>query len=400
MVNIRERVEEWSEKIKRIKVKKRDFFIPNTTDVKAIVGPRRAGKTYYLFQLFQEFMRDRDVLYLNLDDIFLLKASVEEWKTFFNSLDKETVLLLDEVQNLPNWGKWIRTLHDEMKFNIYITGSSSKLLLQEISTELRGRYISKLFLPLSFREFLKFKGRGTKEELLREYMQYGGFPEVVLEKEELNKVEKLKSIYLATFYRDFVDRYRIRESVLANFILEELLASTSSLISISRLHKKLLSQGIEVSKRTLWKYYELMKDSLLFFDVSAFVFSMHKRRIMPKKVYAFDLGIVGIIRNLPLGAKLEALVAQELLRKEKELFYLPCGEKEVDFVVKKGRCVDLIEVSVYADEDHRRKLLSSKKCIPPYFEVGNSTLISMDGSNFVSITDFLLQPLGDILGCP
>jgi len=328
MVNIRERVEEWSEKIKRIKVKKRDFFIPNTTDVKAIVGPRRAGKTYYLFQLFQEFMRDRDVLYLNLDDIFLLKASVEEWKTFFNSLDKETVLLLDEVQNLPNWGKWIRTLHDEMKFNIYITGSSSKLLLQEISTELRGRYISKLFLPLSFREFLKFKGRGTKEELLREYMQYGGFPEVVLEKEELNKVEKLKSIYLATFYRDFVDRYRIRESVLANFILEELLASTSSLISISRLHKKLLSQGIEVSKRTLWKYYE------------------------------------------------------------------------VDFVVKKGRCVDLIEVSVYADEDHRRKLLSSKKCIPPYFEVGNSTLISMDGSNFVSITDFLLQPLGDILGCP
>ena len=397
MVNIKERVEEWLDNIKKVKLIKREFKVPTTSDIKAIVGPRRAGKTYYLFQLAKEFSKEKSIAYINFDDIFFSKATVEEWKHFFNGLEKGTVLLLDEVQNWEEWGRWLRTLHDEKKFDIYVTGSSSKLLIKEISTNLRGRYTSKLFLPFSFKEFLKIKKAPASKKILKEYLRYGGFPEVIKE-DIVNKEEKLRSIFATTFYRDFVERYKIREIETAKIVIENILSATASLISISKLHKQLKSLGIKLSKRTLWKYYVQMKDSFLFFDIPPLVFSKYKERLLPKKVYSIDLGISNIFRTVPLGARIETVVAHKLLRERKgSLYYISDDECEIDFGVRSDSSINLLEVAAIVDNAHINKLKKAPKHLPKFLKVKKMSIISLEeefeieGMKVKSLMNWLLD---------
>lgn len=378
MVNIKERVEEWLENIEKTKLIKREFQIPETSDIKAIVGPRRAGKTYYLFQLAKKFFKEKEVVYINFDDIFFSKAKVEEWKLFFKKLEKNTLLLLDEVQNWQEWGKWLRTLHDENKFDIYITGSTSKLLIKEVSTNLRGRYISKLFLPLSFREFLKIKESTAGRRELDEYLKYGGFPEVIKEG-AINKEEKLRSIFTTTFYRDFVERYRTKEIETAKVVIEDIISATASSLSISKLHRKLRNLGIMLSKRTLWKYYNQMKESFLFFDIPSLVFSKYKERVLPRKVYSIDLGISNIFRAIPLGAKIETAVAHELLRKGKgSLYYILSHNYEIDFAIRSNSSVELMEVAAIVDNTHIKKLEDSTKYLPKFLKINRLSIINLE----------------------
>jgi len=293
-------------------------------------------------------------------------------------LEKGTVLLLDEVQNWKEWGKWLRTLHDEKKFDIYVTGSSSKLLIKEISTNLRGRYVSKLFLPFSFKEFLKIKKAPPSKKMLEEYIRYGGFPEVIKEK-VVNKEEKLRAIFATTFYRDFVERYKIREMETAKIVIENILSATASLISISKLHKQLRSLGVTLSKRTLWKYYTQMKDSLLFFDVPPLVFSKYKERLLPRKVYSMDLGISNLFRKIPLGAKIETVVAHKLLqKKEGSLYYVSGDGYEIDFAVRSNSSVNLLEVAAIVDNTHINKLKNTPKRLPKFLKVKKMNIISLE----------------------
>ena len=179
----------------------------------SLVGPRRAGKTWYFYYLFQKVPSP---IYINLEDIAFRNLSPEEFfeviKIFSEIKYPPKTLLLDEVQNLKDWSVLIRSLYDR-GFKIFITGSSSKLLPKEVSTQLRGRTLTYILLPFSFREFLKtkktkpqiemFEERGVLLGFLREYLIYGGFPEVVLSqnKERILK-EYLEEIFTKTLWKD------------------------------------------------------------------------------------------------------------------------------------------------------------------------------------------------------
>ena len=373
MVNIKRWMDERLELILETKIKvQREVKFPEVRDIKAIVGPRRSGKTFYLYQMAQKMEREKQIVYINFDDIALYNLSPSDWMKLFKTLDKGTVLLLDEVQSLHNWGRVLRSLHDSLKFDIFVTGSSSKLLIKEISSQLRGRYISKMFLPFSFREFLKAREMNIKEAF-EEYLKYGGFPEVVMS-DGAEKREKLLSILESTFYRDFVERTGVREEIVGRILMEKLISSTSYLFSISKTKRQLDSLGIRLSKRTVWKYVNGLIEAFMVFLSTPYVFSKQKEFQMQKKIYASDTGIANLIKKIPTGAIIETAVALELLRRGEELRYLPLDKREIDFSLIRGNKARIIEVCVEEDEEHLRKLEEGKKKLSKIFNVKEELL--------------------------
>ena len=348
----------------------RELRIPETADIIAVYGPRRAGKTYFMFQMMKNLIENgipkENILYVNFDDIIFRKYDVKKiFNAYFELFNPkgEIYLFLDEIQNLTDWPIWLRTLYDE-GYRIFITGSSSKLMIQEIAKELRGRYTSRLILPFSFREFLKlnkfefidtYVKSGEIKNFLREYLTFGGFPEVISIKNRLDKREKLLSIYETTFYRDFVERYKVREIEIAKVLLEFILSNTSKAFSITKIHNTFKTMGINVSKRTLWKYYNEMIESLLFFEVNIFTYSKRKEILFPRKVYSVDTGISNLAKTQIESILAENIIFLELLRRNNNIYYyLTKSRKEIDFYIPNRSM--LIEVSLEYDDEHIKKL--------------------------------------------
>ncbi|MFQ6063664.1 MAG: ATP-binding protein [Methanosarcinales archaeon] len=166
----------------------------------SIIGLRRVGKTFYLYQIAKKLIESgislKEVFYINFEDERLLEFAPKDFSKIVeiyykkNPTANKIYFLFDEVQNVDNWEKFVRRLLEKPNFRIFITGSSSKLLSKEIATSLRGRTLSYYLFPFSFKEFLKAKNfeiektlierdRGIVKGLLEEYIKFGGFPEIV-----------------------------------------------------------------------------------------------------------------------------------------------------------------------------------------------------------------------------
>ena len=339
----------------------------------SILGPRRAGKTYFLLNQF--FNNLDNSIYIDSESIEFSRIEPEEileiitlYETRFNT--RVHILLLDEIQNIKDWNRLVRTLLDR-KYKIFISGSSSKLLPKEISTILRGRTLSYILLPFSFKEFLKARGVKLKKPyslreiqeikiLLQEYLGYGGFPEVVLSdlKEKI-----LKEYFETIFYRDFVERHNVRSINTARVIFEYLLQNFSNEISIEKIKNYLYDNIRVTTKNTIYSYIDKITDTLSIFFIDRFSPSIFKRRRWPKKVYICDVGISNILSfSIDIGKRMENIVFLELIREINEkpflsVFYWKDYQgKEVDFVVKDGMNVkQLIQVTYSSSRDEIKK---------------------------------------------
>jgi len=348
----------------------------------SIIGPRRAGKTFYLFQK----KRAHSGIYIDFESAEFSKANIEDvikiislYERYFER--KVNIIYLDEIQNLKNWERLARTLLN-YGYKLYISGSSSKLLSKEIATQLRGRSLTYLLLPFSFREFLvaksfKIKKLYTLSEItkikkyLRDYLDFGGFPEVVLKKEK----EKILKEYLElAFYKDFVERHKIESIEVAKIIFEYLLQNFSKEISITKI-QNFIEKTLRIKTRsTIYNYLDKLQDTLLVFFIERFEKSIYRKKFFPKKVYVCDVGLVKIKKiSEDIGKVIENSVFLELLRKTNEnplmeIYYLKTKEGyEVDFLIKEGLKVkQLIQVN-YADsfdeieEREIRALLHAKE---------------------------------------
>ncbi len=338
----------------------------------SVVGVRRSGKTYLLYQTIKKLQNNtpkKNILYINLEDERIpiytpgyLTDLLDAHTEIFGERKETLYLFLDEIQNIPKWEKYLRRIHDtEADIQIVITGSSSKLLSKEIATSLRGRTLSLKVHPFSFREFLKVKGftydtrtlqYSKKKPLLfnylREYMEFGGFPEVILE-EKRNKTLLLQEYFNAIFHRDIVDRYKIRNIKLMETFLKLLINYSSRYFSISRIEKTLKSQGFKLSKNTLIEYLGYAESTFLVYPVPIFSYKIKDQTQYPKKIYCIDTGL----RNATtfrftedLGRLAENMVFIELMKRNREVYYWKDSEqKEVDFVIKEGlKARELIQV--------------------------------------------------------
>ncbi|MCK5321334.1 ATP-binding protein [Candidatus Pacearchaeota archaeon] len=330
-------------------------------------GFRRVGKTYILLDELKKILKNKnrkEVIYINFEDE-RIPLKTEFLSQLFPEIIKVTgkvpdFIFLDEIQNFPAWSKWLRRVYDLYpKTKFFVTGSSSKMSLNKIPTELRGRYLLNKIFPLSFPEFLKFKKidlQTNKNKLMNsfeEYLIYGGLPEIVLANTS-ERLEIAKSYYSSVVNRDLIETYSIRNKESMKAILSLLLNSTS--YSYNRLYNSMKSLQHEIGKNTLIDYINFIEDSFFMFSLPIFSYKVKDRMQYPKKHYFIDnIFLSKISSNFSnnYGRLYENLVAVNLLKKEKEFFYWKNEEhEEVDFVVKGGLKIDkLIQVCSNLDDE-------------------------------------------------
>ncbi|HDJ89920.1 MAG TPA: ATP-binding protein [Thermoprotei archaeon] len=379
-------------------VKRREININLSLDqIVTITGIRRCGKTFLLFgiakNLLKKFGRE-EVLYINFEHELLANLNSRDLRELFKShrelFTKDIkYLLLDELPKVEGWDVWLRRVFDERKYRIFVTGSSYDLRPEELSSSLRGRTINYMLFPLSFREFLKFKelkfderdlileeNRGRLLKELRIYLEFGGFPDVVMKEDEFEKI-KLISLYFDTIIlRDIVEKHEIRNvRVLRNF-LRYVISISSSYFSASKTEKYFRSIGEKVSKPTLLDFYEYAKKAFLLLKTEIFSKKVKVRFQFPIKTYVMDTSFINYVNprfTENLGALMENVVAVELhrikeLRPTIEIFYWKeYGRqegREVDFVIKEGLNIKQLIQVTYAsslDEIEKRELRSLVK---------------------------------------
>ena len=364
----------------------RELRLPTSPSyVVALAGPRQAGKTYRMFQLVEELLRSgvprEKVLYVNFEherlrglDANDLEDMLKEYYRIFRpeevptstSMPTPIYLILDEVQLVRDWDRWVRRASDSGKYRIYVTGSTSKMTSREVADSLRGRSVSYTLFPFSFREFLRARGAGVPDlgvlpyleergrmlGLLEEYLEWGGFPRAVLAADAEERKRILNAHYEAIFYRDLVDRCKLDPELL-DAALSAVTSSPAGLLSASRLCNYVKSLGLRCGKATLLKYIECARQSYLLLLSEIQSPSVRNRRQYPRKAYVVDNGIVTARfsdASENLGALMENAVAVELARRGFSLrYWREYGSREgreVDFVLADGRRVlRLIQVT-------------------------------------------------------
>ncbi len=331
----------------------------NLGRILAIVGPRRAGKTYFMYQLIRSLVQSgryskEDILFIDFEDYRLggfTELDMDELFAAFHQLAGRypTFLFFDEIQNLPGWNRVLRTLHNRNRFKIIVSGSNSKLLGSEIATELRGRYEDILMLPFSFREYLQYRNisftpaslrtaaRGNIVAAFDDYIRHGGFPEVVKAGNETERRKLLQNYFKTIFYRDILERYNIKARYVLDALMNDFVETYSSVFSITRFEKQLKENGLPGSKRTIANHLHYLREAFFIIANDKFSFSSRRRIMNPKKVYLTDTGFAALGRPFTenRGRILENLVAIELFRRGMEVYYFK-NRSECDFIVKQG----------------------------------------------------------------
>jgi hypothetical protein len=371
------------------------YEMPAVQRALVITGPRRAGKTYFMFQIInklKENVEKERTIYLNFEDFRLTNIELKDMNNFLNvyysifpeNADKTCYFFLDEVQNLPGWEKFVRFLLDKNN-KVIVSGSSSKLLSKEIATELRGRSVQIRIFPFSFKEILKSKGitlkdfYSTKEEaklrkFAREYLLWGSYPETILNPSL--KEAMLKEILDLTVFRDVVERWKATNLKALRLLL--LMLAKSTHLTISKAYRNLKSLT-DVGKATVANYLEYLEDSHVFYYLKPVVKSYKKQELLGFKPYLVDNGLLTILGVEDKSRLLENLVFTELLKKNyHNLFYYTTGKEEVDFVIKSRQRTWLIQVTYELNEDNYKRELNSLIKASEYFDSKDLLILTWD----------------------
>jgi len=362
-----------------------------------VAGVRRAGKSTILLQVLRKLIDSgtsrENILYVNFEEPTFIPYLTVEFLLRIHDLYLErfnprgrTYVVLDEVQLVPGWERFVRGLYDRDKdIKFYITGSSSKLLSREYGTSLTGRIVSNEVFPLSFQEFLAFKekeemiersrGKGSPalRNLFNQYTRFGGFPQVVLTEEEKDKMQILKDYYTAVIEKDIIQRYQVRDiKKLKEFCLN-LYANAASHFSGYQAEKRQ-----KISQPTANKFLEYAREVFLVQTTDCFSYSFTEQKANPYKVYAIDPGLYNAVSfrfSENLGRIFENVVYLALRRKGEEVFYWK-GKGEVDFLIRKGTRIDrLINVCWELNKKNEKREFSGLYEAMKQFNVSNAQII-------------------------
>ncbi|MEK6914414.1 MAG: ATP-binding protein [Nanoarchaeota archaeon] len=377
----------------------------NTDFIITITGPRRAGKTYFCFQLinklFSEGKSKENILYINFEDNKLLGAEANDLEklleTFFelSQIDKKQKIYLffDEIQTVKNWDSWARTINDTRKnIHIILTGSSSKLLSKEISTKLRGRVLNYEIFPLSFKEILDWKNvkydlknisyskaKTEIKKLFSLFILNGGYPTIIYQ--DMLKENILQNYYDSMIFKDIIERYKIEDvnklKALANLLFE----SVSKEMSYNKLANKLNSIGFKISKNTVIEYLAYFEDAYLFFQNLKYEYSLAKQLGSIKKIYCIDNGLLNTVSfkfSEDFGKLLENIVYIELRRRNEQIYYFR-KNYECDFlIVRKNKVSMAIQVTKKLDDDNEKREINGLLEVMNEYKLKEGILLTED----------------------
>jgi len=261
--------------------------------------------------------------------------------------EQKCYFFLDEIQNVEDWPIVVRRFHDSKNVEIYLTGSSAKLLSKEIATSLRGRSLATEIFPFSFQEFITAKkividrslfDKKAQDHLTKLFYQYlseGGFPEVTTYDADIRQ-RTLQEYIDIVLYRDIIERYNIKHPSLIKYMILSMIHNVSNPFAVNKLYNDLKSKGYKTGKDILYDYVNYIEDSYLAFFVSLYDKSLRKSQANPKKAYAIDPGIVRATTldyERDLGKLFENVVYLDLRRRGCQIhYYLTSDRYEVDFV--------------------------------------------------------------------
>ena len=328
--------------------------------VVALVGIRRSGKTFILLETIRRLVAGgvdrRQIIQLSFEDDRLHPLRPDEYDLILQAhaelhpdlAGRPRYLFLDEVQSAPEWERFVRRLHDTRVGPVFVTGSSSHLLTREIATGLRGRCLSFEVFPLSFPEYLGFRGiaverysrdsEAAASAAFGDYLETGGLPEVVLADPALRS-RVLKEYVDLVFYRDLVDRHRLASPLVMRELLRHCFASPASLLNPHKLYHDFRSRGLPLGKDTLYRYVALLEESFLVFPVPVAERSLRKRAMRPKKLHVIDWALGYPYQPgemIDRGRRLENAVFLHHRRRREDLGYV-AGPPEIDLVVGSAR---------------------------------------------------------------
>ena len=359
----------------------RDIDVPlDSGKIISLIGVRRSGKTNILYSLIHRLRQTTSkdaIVYVNLEDDRLFPLTPHDLGGFLDSYfelfphnrDRRVYFFFDEIQNAPEWERFIRRLNDTENCSIFVTGSSAKLLSREIATSLRGRTISFEVFPLSFSEYLRFRdikpghssrSKSVVKHAFAEYCLTGGFPETVGVDGQLAK-QILHEYLQMIMYRDVAERNGVGNLFLLKSLIKHCYSNISNPLSLSKLYNDFRSQGIQLSRNTLFDYISYLEDAYALFLVP--VNSTSQREVMrnPRKLYAVDHGLKGVVdlpNNADIGRIYENIVFLQLRRKEQTICYGRL-KQEIDFVLPEGESPRLINVAYdISDNDTRNRELN------------------------------------------
>lgn len=347
------------------------------------IGVRRSGKSTYMFQVIQRLLDSgvsrQNILYLNFFDDRLhslrhdsLSVITEAYYSLFpDKKNTEAVYcFFDEIQAVTGWEPFIDRLMRTEQCEVYLTGSSARMLSKEIATQMRGRALSWEIFPFSFREYLDYKGiesdgpLSTKRRFLvqkafEDYWQAGGFPEVApLSRHLRNKIHQ--EYFHAILFRDLVERHDVSHPKAVSDLAHWLVDNTASLYSVNNLTGYLKSLGHKVPKSAVSDYLEWFEDAYFLFTVRIFDASLARSNTNPKKIYCIDHSLVTSVSSgvlLNTGHLLENIVFTSLRRLYPAIYYYKTKSgREVDFVVPRhGNSRLLVQVCETLAEPQTRK---------------------------------------------
>jgi uncharacterized protein len=333
----------------------------------AVIGMRRSGKTTFLWQILADRLNqgiERDgLLYLGLEEERLagmtgadLGIVVEEYFRLHPEWrgGKRATFFLDEIQVVQGWERFARRILDTERIELFLSGSSAKLLSREVATSMRGRAMEALVMPFSYREYLRHRGqepargisrltkaiRSSLDQQLIGYLAEGGFPETQGVSPR-DRVELIRGYVDIVLLRDVIERHAVTHPLALRWLTRQLLGNAGGSFSISKFYNELRAQGMAVAKDTLHAYLAHLEDAFLFRTLCVASNSERRRMVNPRKVYPIDPGFISVFERSGrsnIGHALQTCVLLELVRRGVEVAYVRNADgSKVDFLASDDR---------------------------------------------------------------
>ena len=378
--------------------------------IKVLIGMRRSGKSVLMRQIESELLAEgtdgSHIIYINFEDLeysFIKdEMDLHEYVKAMVKDSEKHYFLFDEIQNVDNFEKAVNSFRATMNCSIFLTGSNGKLLSGDLATHLSGRYVSFRIMPFSFREMCELKEidfDSVSDKDFMDYLDWGGMPQRFLMHTESETKVYLRDLYNSIVLKDIVQRSKIKDVDILNRIVEYMVLNTSQTFSAQSIGKYFESVNRKVSTETIYQYLEHITSSLIMNKVVRYDIRGKKILTRSDKYYLSDLGLAKVNNTgfkTEIGALIENIVYNELIRRGYEVFVGKTTKGEIDFIAVDGEDRVYYQVAyLLANEEVIEREFGAydrvKDSYPKYVLSMDKFDFSRDGIKHLNIIDFLLN---------
>lgn len=338
-------------------------FYEVTSLIKIIYGMKWSGKSYILNQIIEEIksngISEENIIYINFETVkYDFIKNAKDLYLYIENLkknDNKYYVFLDEIQNVEEFEKGINSLRITDDYSIFVTGSNSRMTVQELSTDLTGRYVSFRINPLSFKEVVTLTNTQKKdyENLLQDMFKWGGLPQRFLFDNENDKTNYLLSVYESIVLKDIVERLGIKELTAFNKIFQYILDTEAREFSKDNIVNFLKNINYQISNETIDIYLEAL--TMTFVLNKVYRYDVHGKNVLRtlNKYYVSDLGIKQIKTysdELNYSVSLENIIYTDLISKNYRVYVGKTQKGEIDFIATKSNTTKYIQVCYKLDK--------------------------------------------------